>query len=69
MSIILLGLIINFIIYIVKDRKKLKAFYQSFLKEKSGVKSPKKDESKKQKMTSFNKKNTNTKIHSPEKKK
>ena len=69
MSIILLGLIINFIIYIVKDRKKLKAFYQSFLKEKSGVKSPKKDESKKQKMTSFNKKNTNTKIHSPKKKK
>jgi hypothetical protein len=69
MSLILLGLIVNCIIYIVKDRKKLKTFCQSFLKEKSGVKPPKKDESKKQKIASFNKKSTYTKLHSPEKKK
>ena len=65
MSLILLGLIANCIIYIVKDRNKLNIYSQFFLKNKTGIKTSKKDDKKKKKPF-LNKKKS--KVHCPEKK-
>ena len=65
MSLIFLGLIANCIIYIVKDGNKLNIYSQFFLKNKTGIKTSKKEDKKKKKPFISKKK---SKIHCPEKK-